>query len=647
MHRHRGDGRARRLGVVLIVGMALTTVGSAAGADPTADTRTSVGLANAGLAWSSYVQAPDGRHASGWHLQPVGGTPRPVTVDVPDAAEIRFAPDGTKVAFTGTTSDGYRALWIADANGERAYQMTDLHWSVSNPRWSHNGHFIVFQRGDGKPYSMPAQPGAVPEELWDITPSPISGGYDEFDYDVHLDQLFTGMVFANVDEWGQGHPGYYLPNIVSEVGMKKLADDVYVPTLSPNGKRIAWAHNNVITLYTIETEKQTRLQVPDGEIFDLEWSPDGRQLAFSHSEGNQDKAILSLTVADGSVRTVAEPDPDIRGDVTWQDNVTGDLTRVQGAGDDPITTSLAVEALRIPGSHTGSVLVGENAPFDTAGAAVLADAIDGPVFTNPKSELDPRIAEALVDADPDTSSPVYLAGGKAALSQAVADDVRALGFEVVRAGSNDELATSLRLAEFTDTADESRWPGSGSYGVVLVGADEDWRTLAAAASARSVRATALLRVPTTDPAGDDPALAFVRDEALDDDDIIAVGETATEWAVAGHVQLDGRVDVGNPAETAVRLAERFGVRSAPDGATVASSDNSTASALTPVLALTQGTPLLFTEHDALPTATATYLDQRSVTLESAHVLGSAALVADPVVTRIGELIATNVRVTDR
>jgi len=74
------------------------------------------------------------------YLVPVaGGTPRRFPNDTTVAAEARWSPDGRRIAYTAGGQ-----LWIADAAGTNARQLTTLAGGASGPVWAPTGTWIAF-----------------------------------------------------------------------------------------------------------------------------------------------------------------------------------------------------------------------------------------------------------------------------------------------------------------------------------------------------------------------------------------------------------------------------------------------------------------------------------------------------------------------
>jgi tricorn protease len=102
-------------------------------------------------------------------------------------------------------------------------------------------------------------------------------------------------------------PYFYASTVVREEPVIATDADEFQPELSPDGKEIAYLEErNVMKVYNIASKK-TRTIVPKGVNFSYadgdqyyKWSPDGKWLAFSSSEGRWGSSEVALMKADGS-----------------------------------------------------------------------------------------------------------------------------------------------------------------------------------------------------------------------------------------------------------------------------------------------------------------------------------------------------------
>jgi dipeptidyl aminopeptidase/acylaminoacyl peptidase len=79
------------------------------------------------------------RTATTFLIPAAGGTPRVFPAQNVSATEARWSPDGSHVAYIASDQ-----LWVADASGSNARQLTHLNGGVTGPIWSPAGDRIAF-----------------------------------------------------------------------------------------------------------------------------------------------------------------------------------------------------------------------------------------------------------------------------------------------------------------------------------------------------------------------------------------------------------------------------------------------------------------------------------------------------------------------
>jgi putative cell wall-binding protein len=284
---------------------------------------------------------------------------------------------------------------------------------------------------------------------------------------------------------------------------------------------------------------------------------------------------------------------------TWSAMRTVPLTRL--AGTDRIATALAVSQEAYPTGAEGAVLTSALDFPDALVAAPLAAMVDGPVLQT-GGTLPTAVADELQRLMP-AGGTVTVVGGAAAVSVAVEQAVRALGFEV------DRIAGATRY----DTAVDVARALGGPPAIVVDGRLFPDALVAGPAAIASGQAIVLSAGPTLP--------AITRSYLL---------ETGP-----GHVAVGGRAAEATPGaevvagvdrfETAVRVMERF--FAAPHVIGLASSTSfADALAIAPLLGREAG-PMLLTPPDRLAELVAPHI---GLQLLEVYVVGGTAAIGQGV-----------------
>ena len=182
-----------------------------------------------------------------WLLNPVNGTSSKLSGSTGPFDDVPArSPDGTKILFARrSTLLGASQLWVMNADGSGAKQLTTTTGDSSNPRWSPDGTQVAFQstRPTSKGYD-------VWVASWNASTSTLSN--------------FADLTSANGNDIGPS----WSP---TSVGKIVFASD-----------RV----NGQFDLYTMTTTGagQTRLTTEPRSDFDPAWSPDGTKIAFSSNQ---------------------------------------------------------------------------------------------------------------------------------------------------------------------------------------------------------------------------------------------------------------------------------------------------------------------------------------------------------------------------
>jgi len=319
--------------------------------------------------------------------------------------------------------------------------------------------------------------------------------------------------------------------------------------------------------------------------------------------------LASLLVAFGAGSRAATP-PTPRTTPTPQ-TATAPPTLTRLAGADRIGTAIAVSQAMFPNpGSAGAVVLTRADDFpDALAGAPLAAARKAPILLTGPTALDPATRAELQRALPGGGT-VYLLGGGAALSPAVAATVTGLGYKIVRYAGADRYATAVAIAG-----------ALGNPATVLLA---DGTNFADSLSAGTAAAAAGGAVLFTDGRVMAPATGFYL-EAHATDTLDAVGGPAV--AAAHNATAFAGAD---RYATAVAVAERFFPKPATVGL-ASGVDFPDALSGGPASAA-QHAPMLLTDPTNLSAATAAYLQSVDATLTTIDVYGGPGAVSDAVIT---------------
>ncbi len=310
------------------------------------------------------------------------------------------------------------------------------------------------------------------------------------------------------------------------------------------------------------------------------------------------------------------------------------------SGPDRVATALAVtrhrdESRNLYGApaQPSVVLASAESYPDALTASALADRWGAPLLLTPRSGLDPRVEQELREHLPQGST-VRLLGGRAALSVAVEDALRAGGWRVERVAGADRYETAAAVARAVATGD-----GRERCDVILATGTDFADGAAAAASTRAQRPM-LLTDGDALPGATTAALARCAEASGGVGSITAVGGPATR-AAATLSGAAGRLGVTSAAganryETAAALLPGADVG---DGWLVLTTGEDFPDALT---GGTYGVPVLLTTTGALPPATRAALAERRGQVRRLVVVGGTQAVSDAVLTEAADLLGATV-----
>ena len=198
-----------------------------------------------------------------------------------DASGFNFTLDGSMVTYTEPDDNGNTQVFVADADGSNARQLTHGEGGARGPRWSPDGSMIAYERdtsGESQIFVVD-----VPDGTSTQVTDEAGGAVDPGGWTPDGGSILFSTFNASVDQ-------YSAVSVDLSTGQTtQIVADGSVPTLSPDGAWIAFNSylNSNIRLMLANSDGASRRMIARLTLEDgyEEWSPDSTQIAFA---GNTD-----------------------------------------------------------------------------------------------------------------------------------------------------------------------------------------------------------------------------------------------------------------------------------------------------------------------------------------------------------------------
>jgi len=229
----------------------------------------------------------------------------------------RWSPDGRWIAFQRGDSVRFD-VFVAPAAGGEARQLTSDNNMMSGLAWLPDSTGIVYS--SSRDATMPYLPAL---DLWQVTLRDgsirrVTSGETSY---VSPDISKRGAILVSrmklqTDIWRFPVDGLPAENVRRGVRVTRQTGQVLTPTASPSDKEVAFLSDSGghANLWVVNTESGGLRQItherdPNVAVGVPVWSPDGRAIAFVSSRGNQGWTFgVWLVDPDGSnLRNVANP----------------------------------------------------------------------------------------------------------------------------------------------------------------------------------------------------------------------------------------------------------------------------------------------------------------------------------------------------
>jgi TolB protein len=222
-------------------------------------------------------------HSTLWQLSvdrggSAAGAPTPFYSEVVFRTSLPwFSPDGSRVAFFARLFGAQGNIWVMNADGTGAVQLTDSPGLDLMPNWSPDGSSIIYTR------QTPEGAQVWSKSIADRSEKPLLDGRQVFGWP-RLSPDGTELLYHQTHN---GRMNLWVTSLPSG-SVRKLTHDregAGFPAWSPDGRLIAYeltrGRNTYLATMDRNGGSQTQLHADPVHNWCHSWSPDGRKILFA------------------------------------------------------------------------------------------------------------------------------------------------------------------------------------------------------------------------------------------------------------------------------------------------------------------------------------------------------------------------------
>jgi Tol biopolymer transport system component len=216
------------------------------------------------------------------------------------AFDVTF--DGSMVTYSDSDRNGNEQVFVMDADGSNAQQLTEGEGGARGPRWSPEGSMIAFERttsGGPQIFTVRVSDGVTTR----VTSEP-AGAVDPAGWTPDGGTIVFSSLNTSIDH-------YSARSLDLATGQtRQIVPDASTPTLSPDGAWIAFnswlrPQGRLILANSDGAARRTIGRLDLDDAFQ-EWSPDSTQIAFIGTTEADGSGTYVYDLATGEARFVTD-----------------------------------------------------------------------------------------------------------------------------------------------------------------------------------------------------------------------------------------------------------------------------------------------------------------------------------------------------